>query len=593
VGFFKHIAAFGLAFGMGIGSLSALAPLHPFFTIRHILPTEMANIGGIGGIGLLANGDGVIATWGGSQKSMGEVWIVPALATGTPGTPTRIATGLREALGVAVVGADFYVLEKPRILKFTGSGTTWAKSTLWSLPSAWYNDDQWHHFSMNLVYKDDGLWFTTGMAFEPDSNDPIQRGALIKVQLNGSGFSQFARGMRNTNGLGVGPEDEFFITDNQGHWKPVNAMYWVPTKGVPIPANGRFYGYRTLTNNACKLTPPPVSGSNCPTDEEFPPAVWLPYGSVTHSPTRPILLKEGPYAGQMIGGDVFHGGTLRYFLEKVEGEWQGAVFSMMSAGAAGTNFGINQFLYTPTGSLLVAGIGGGNAVCGLGGSDNWNWNGTCRGLDLLTPTGATAFEILAIRALKDGFDIEFTQPANAAAGLAANWTVRTTVFTPVFQYGGDGGNNDNAINVAISEASLSTDGKHVRLKLASMETKRMYAITAKTAVQSATGSVGLYNAAGHYTLNKVPLTSALREPVSEASGFGGKIRGSLHRGRVVLEIPFTGAWRLELLKLDGTRAAYASGTGPRRFETAALPVGLYVMKGHAANGGFAEKIQVH
>jgi hypothetical protein len=588
VGLRKKAAIIGFAFGLGMGTssaLAALAPLHPYFTIKHILPTEMANIGGIGGIGLLANGDGVIATWGGSQKSLGEVWIVPALATGTPGTPTRIASGLREALGVAVVGADFYVLEKPRILKFTGSGATWTKSTLWSLPTAWYNDQQWHHFSFNLAYKDDGLWFTTGMAYDPDDNDALQRGALIKVPLNGSGFSQFARGMRNTDGLGVGPEDEFFIADNQGHWKPTNVLYWVPTKN--IPTNGRFFGYRTNNNNECKLKSPPVSGTNCPNDPEYPPAVWIPYGTVSNSPTRPILLKDGPYAGQMIGGDVYFGGTLRYFLEKVNGEWQGAVFSMMSAGSAGINFGINQFHYTPTGSLLVAGIGGG--TCGLGGSGNWAWNGTCRGLDLLAPTGNSAFEILAIRSVSDGFDIEFTQPANAAAGEAASWTVKTTVFTPVKAYGEDSSKSDNGITVAVSGASLSADGKHVHLKLASLQTKRMYAFTAKSTILSATGGTTLYTNAGYYTLNNVAVVSAVRGP---ASDFARKIQGSLHRGRVALEIPFTGPWQVEVLRLDGTRAAFGSGSAPQRFETAALPAGLYLVAGRGANGHFSEKIQV-
>lgn len=545
----------------------------------------MASIAGIGGIGLLANGDGAIATWGGSQKSLGEVWIVPALATGTPGTPTRIATGLREPLGLAVVGADFYVLEKPRIVKFTGSGTTWTKSTLWTLPTAWYNDAQWHHFSMNLAYKDDGLWFTTGMAYEPDDNDPLQRGALIKVPLTGGSFSQFARGMRNTNGLGIGPEDEFFIAENEGHWKPNSVLYWVPTKN--IPTNGRFYGYRTTTNNECKLVAPTVTGNNCPNDPEYPPAIWFPYGTVSNSPTRPILLKTGPYAGQMIGGDVFLGGTLRYQVEKIKGEWQGAVFPMMTPGPAGINFGINQFLYTPTNELLVAGIGGG--TCNTGGSNNWNWNGTCRGLDLLTHTATTPFEILAIHAREDGFDVEFTQPANAAAGVASNWTVKTTVFTPVKAYGEDAGRDDNDITVAVSGASLSADGKRATLKLASMQTRRMYAITAKTAIQSATGAAALYTPSGYYTLNNVGSSVSIQGARSE---FARKIQGSLHRGRVVLEIPFKGNWQLELLNLDGTRAAHASGIGPRRFETGVLPTGIYLVAGRDGSNRFSERIQV-
>ena len=40
----------------------------------------------------------------------------------------------------------------------------------------------------------------------------------------------------------------------------------------------------------------------------------------------PVLLKEGPFAGQLLFGDVTYGGLQRGFLEKVDGEYQGAVF---------------------------------------------------------------------------------------------------------------------------------------------------------------------------------------------------------------------------------------------------------------------------
>ncbi|MEO7777826.1 MAG: hypothetical protein ABIY63_09860, partial [Fibrobacteria bacterium] len=271
-----------MTLGLACQSAFSLGNLHPYFTIKHILPPELSGVGGIGGIGLLPNGDGAICTWGGSQqpagtssKSNGEAWIIPALATGTPGTPTRVATGLREALGVAVVGSDFYVMEKPRITKFTGSGTTWTKTPFWSLPTAWYNDAQWHHFSFNLVTRDSAFWFTTGTAYDYDPNDPIQRGALIKVPYSGGSFTQLARGLRNTNGLGIGPDNEFFVPENQGHWKPADALYHVPTANVP--ANGRFFGFRTNLNNSCGVTAPAVAGGSCPADPEYPPAIWIPY----------------------------------------------------------------------------------------------------------------------------------------------------------------------------------------------------------------------------------------------------------------------------------------------------------------------------
>ena len=581
----KGIAALGAFVAMGMTPAGA-AVNHPYFTIKHILPAAMENVGGLGGIGLLPNGDGVVCVWGGNQKSQGEVWIIPALGTGTPGTPTRIATGLREALGVAVVGADFYVMEKPRIIKFTGSGTTWTKSTFWTLPTAWYDDGQWHQFSFNLVYHDDAFWFTTGMSYDYNANDALQRGALIKVPLAGGSFTQLARGLREANGLTVGPGDQLYTTENNGHWKPIDALYWIPTKGT-LPANGRFYGFRTNTNNACKVAAPAVDGSSCPEDPEYPPAIWMPYGGFSNSPARPILLKEGPYAGQMISGDIYHGGILRYFLEEVEKEWQGATFPMMDGGSAGVGFGVNMFHYAGNGGLLAAGIGGGS--CGLGGSFNWSYNGVCRGLDLLTPTGTPAFEMLAIRSAPDGFDVEFTQPVSASAGTVTNWKVQTTVVTPMKDYGKDASTSDNNVTVAVSSATVGADGKRVRLKLASLLTKRMYTITVN-GVTSSTGQ-SLFANVGYYTLNNVAKSVAIG-PVGPAADFARRIHASSHVGRVALDLPFEGPWKLELLRLDGSRVAQASGTGPGRFESRAVSPGLYVVAGRGEGGAFSERIRV-
>lgn len=577
-----------VAIGLAVGSSSAMSTLNPYVTVKDIMPAALNNIGGIGGMALLPNGDGVICTWGGSQKSLGEVWIIPALATGTPGTPTRISQGLREPLGVAVVGSDFYVMEKPRLLKFTGSGTTWTKSTVWSLSTQWYDDTMWHHFSWGLVYKDSAFWFTTGMAYPPKEDDPKERGALLKVAFNGSGYTQFARGMRNTDGIALGPDDEIFITDNQGDWKPADLMYWIPTKGN-LTNNGRFYGYRTTVNNACGTTPDNLAQDNCPSDPVYPPAVWLPYGGFSNSPTHPFLLKSGPYAGSMIFGDVYHGDILRSFVEKVNGEYQGAAFTFMSQklGGGGIQFGVQQFLYTPTGTILAAGIGGG--TCDLGGSNNWNWQGTCRGLDLLTPTTTAPFDILAIRSVSDGFDVEFTEAAGAMAGTASNWSVKTTVYTPVHAYGGDLNAGDNNINVAVSAATLSADAKHVHLKLASLSTKRMYAITANNAIKSASGA-DLWTNVGYYTLNSVNnATTVVSAPVAS---FADKIHASLHTGRVALDVPFAGAWNLQVLRLNGSRAAEGSGVGPAHFESGPLRPGLYLVGGHAEGSSFSEKIQV-
>ena len=56
------------------------------------------------------------------------------------------------------------------------------------------------------------------------------------------------------------------------------------------------------------------------------PAIWLEEYEIGNSPSEPTLIKDGPYKGQMLHGDVSYGGILRDFLEKVNGEYQGAVF---------------------------------------------------------------------------------------------------------------------------------------------------------------------------------------------------------------------------------------------------------------------------
>lgn len=47
------------------------------------------------------------------------------------------------------------------------------------------------------------------------------------------------------------------------------------------------------------------------------PALWLPQNEIANSPSTPMQLKKGPFAGQMVFGDVTYGGLQRADLEKV------------------------------------------------------------------------------------------------------------------------------------------------------------------------------------------------------------------------------------------------------------------------------------
>ncbi|MCO6763741.1 hypothetical protein KQH43_32100, partial [Streptomyces sp. EL5] len=58
------------------------------------------------------------------------------------------------------------------------------------------------------------------------------------------------------------------------------------------------------------------------------PVLWLPQNDIANSPSTPLQLTEGRFAGQMLFGDVTYGGIQRAYLEKVDGEYQGAVFRL-------------------------------------------------------------------------------------------------------------------------------------------------------------------------------------------------------------------------------------------------------------------------
>ncbi len=565
--------------------MHALGTSHPSFTFKNILPVEMNAVLGLGGIDFLPNGDGVICIWGGSQKSIGELWVVSNLASGTPGPATRIASGLREPLGVKVVGKDIYLIEKPGIVKYVGSGIAWTRSNFFSLPQAWYDDKQWHHFSFGLEMRDSALWFTTGTAYEYSPDDPIQRGALIKVPLNGDSYTQYARGMSNPDGLGMGPDQQFFATDNQWYYKPANVLFHLPTQN--IPQDGRFYGSRTRRNNTCGITPQTVGKEVCPEDPEYPPAIWIPYGSISYSPLRPVLLKKGPYAGQMISGDVYRGGILRYFLERVNGEYQGSVFPFMNGGSNGIPYGIHQFLHTSLGDLI--GIGIGNGCAGQGGEYIWSFKGSCRGMHLFSYTDQTPFEMKAIRSTSTGFQIEFTQPASAEAGLVANYKVQTTVFTPVQSYGADAATNDNNISIEITDVRLSDDGLFAEIKLSSLETRRMYAITLN-GITSQKGEMPNANVA-YYTLNQVALpVRAIAKNAGNADGnsFGQIMRWDANSRRMTLTSQ--SPYQLTLKTMDGRRVMQMTGPKSQTYSLATLEAGIYVLTGRIEGAMHSQRL---
>jgi cytochrome c len=191
----------------------------------------------------------------------------------------------------------------------------------------------------------------------------------------------------------------------------------------------------------------------------------------------------------MIHGEVTHGGIKRVFVEKVNGEYQGAVFRFIQ----GLEAGINRIAWGPDGSLYAGGIG-----------NPGNWGQSDKlwyGLQRLKYNGKPAFEMLAVRAMSDGFEIEFTEPLREGDGwTTADWEVRQWRYVPTVDYGGPKV-DDRALKVVA--ASVSDDRRKVALKIDGLKPGHVVYVHMNERYVSDTG-LPVWSTEAWYTLNQIP-----------------------------------------------------------------------------------------
>src|SRR4030095_5941623 len=241
-------------------------------------------------------------------------------------------------------------------------------------------------------------------------------------------------GLRQPNGIGVGVDNEIFECENQGEWIPSNKLIHV-RKG---DYNGMPWGLPDPSS------PPPVT----------PPAIWLPEDEIANSPSEPVLMQDGPYKGQMLHGDVTHGGIQRDFLEKINGQYQGVVFRFTQ----GLEAGVNRLRWGPDGALYVGGIGM---------EGGWSWKEKQFGLQRMKYNGKLTFEMLAVRAKPGGFEIELTDAlAGGTAIKADNFLIQQWWYHATENYGGP---KMDLEKLKITRLIVSQDRRKIHLEIPNLK----------------------------------------------------------------------------------------------------------------------------
>lgn len=471
----------------GPGDGSRLTSVHPSFDLMSLRPPGFDHK--IGGMDFLPDGRLVVSTWNEVLGTSDSVFILDNVDQDDPNliTATEIATGLAEPLGLLVYGGDIYVSEKTQVTRLVDTNGDDVIDLYETFATGFPVTTNYHHFSFGLVEKGGYLWMSLstcvqGFGFACNATDPenvANRGSLLRIILDPvhgtpGEWEIVATGLRTPNGLGIGPDGELFGADNQGTWLPASKIVHFRTDEAHPDFNAHFGHINAIPSQFQHLPP-------------RPPAIYLDQDTIGASPSQPAVIPAGTeYAGQLVHGDVRHGGVKRDFLELVEGEYQGAAFRFTQ----GLEAGINRLVWR----------GGDLYVGGVGESGNWGEPGKLYyGLQRLRPNGVTTFEMLRMESRSTGFEIEFTAPVDYFAALdPATYEMAQWHYEPTAAYGGPRIDEEPLVVTAVS---ISDDSRRVFIEVAGMEAGKVVYLRLRD-LPSATGEFPWATEA-FYTLNAI------------------------------------------------------------------------------------------
>ncbi|WP_426497082.1 ricin-type beta-trefoil lectin domain protein [Streptomyces sp. D54] len=467
-----------------------LTGVHPNYTLTNLRPNGFEPQ--VSAMDWLPDGRLAVTTWGGTDNSTGEVYLLSNV-TGATGpdkvTYKKIASGLKEPMGVKYVDGKLYVSQKHELTELNDTNGD-DVTDQYKRFATWPFGNNFHEFAFGLLYKDGFFYLNLSVSINyggatTDPQPAPNRGTTIKVNKASGEVSYVAGGLRTPNGIGWGPDGDMFVTDNQGGWLPSSKLVHIK--------QDRFFNH--YMNPDGPFDSRPVTK----------PVLWLPQNEIANSPSTPLQLKDGPFAGQMLFGDVTYGGIQRAFLEKVGGEYQGAVFRLTQ----GLEAGVTRISVGPDGALYAGGLGAGG---------NWGQEGKLsHGLQKLTPNGTDAFDMRAMRAVPGGFELEYTQPVSTetAANLAGRYKIKQWRYVPTAAYGGPKVDEES---LTAQSATLSADRRTVTLTVPGLKADRVVHVRSARPF-SATDGEQLWSTEAWYTMNQLPGATAR---TGEVKGVNGK-----------------------------------------------------------------------
>jgi glucose/arabinose dehydrogenase len=433
----------------------------------------------------------------------GEVWLVDnPTGDGDAVAFSRFASALTEPLGLTWHEGGLYLAQRSEVTRLEDRDADGVADVYATIANGWGISGNYHEYAYGPVFDGSGrMWITLNctigskvtLAGDRQTENPWRGWAMM--QEPGGRLVPAAAGLRSPFGVGVNSAGDVFATDQQGSW-------WGTSPLIHLQP-GRFYGHAESIPDTARPGSPVKPPGELPQGltvveaaRRIPgfalPAVWFPHVKIAQSPTG-IRLDDtegafGPYAGQLFVGEFTLSRVNRVFLEKVNGEYQGACFPFLD----GMQSAVLQMEFLQDGSMVVA-------------QSNRGWNSLGSksfGLERVRWTGKTPLDVLKMEAQPDGFLLTFTLPLDeGSTAKLSPGDFRMTSYTYLYQVGYGSAETDPK-PVEIRRLTLSDDRRSLRIHCEPLRAGYVHELHLP-ALQGVTGDALWHNRA-YYTLNQIP-----------------------------------------------------------------------------------------
>jgi cytochrome c551/c552 len=423
-------------------------------------------------------------------------------------------------LGVAYKNGSLYVVQRGELTRLYDSNMD-GRADIFETIYSWPVSGNYHEYSFGPKLAADGSFFVTlNLGFpdawwHPQSMVPW-RGWTLHIYEDGR-MEPWAAGMRSPCGISM-IDNELFYTDNQGDWvasgsiMPVkkggfmghpSSLVWNKMPNSPVQLSreqifARINPRIEYGPDSVQVKPENIVNEKFTTVAEmkkyFPelqlPAVWLPHGILGISSSEIVKIPKGqwgPFEEQLLVGDQGQSKISRVFLENINGELQGCAWDFRS----GFQSGIVRMSWANDGSLFV---GETNRGWGSAGEAN-------EGLQRLVWNNRIPFEMRKVKAMPDGFDIEFTKPVDKkVAEDLASYHIESFIYKYQAVYGSPPVNNQQC---QVRGVKVAADGMSVRLIVTNLRRYYIHTISL-TGIRDKEDAYSLVHPTGYYTLNNIP-----------------------------------------------------------------------------------------